>query len=373
MAEGVVVLLEAVEVEEREGAPVGGRRLLRRVLEVAHQRAAVGQAGEAVGERLVAARTQEAEVLAEEHAAARAGDEQRPGGQQRRGEVHGGELADHEDGEGDGREGGGQRQRPAGDLLDPPARRGLPRGERRQRRPQGPQRVDPRPRDVGAHGRLVAEHRVGDDVGELPEPEQQPRAVRAPAVEAEGHHDERDQQDVADRVGEVEGDVDRVALGDPRQRGEHERGHHRGGGQAAHRAVKPLRGPDRAQARAQQHQQPGVDGDVAAEVQAVGDARVGRVVEVAEPQRPDEIAAGPEEQAEADERPCATLAAASGGREEAHRAADPHHAGVDPTGDRVVNRAVAGADDGVPGVHGEAEQQQGEDGADDPFRHFQPP
>ena len=82
--------------------------------------------------------------------------------------------------------------------------------------PSGPQRVDPRAGDVGAHGRLVAERRVGDDVGELPEAEQQPRAVHAPAVEPEGHDDQREQQDVADRIGEVEGDVDRAALGDAR-------------------------------------------------------------------------------------------------------------------------------------------------------------
>ena len=93
-------------------ASVGG------VLEVAHERAAVGQPGEAVGQRLVAARAQQAEVLAEEHAAAGAGDEQRRGGQQRGGEVHGRELADDEHGERDGGEGRGQRQRAAGDLVD---------------------------------------------------------------------------------------------------------------------------------------------------------------------------------------------------------------------------------------------------------------
>ena len=259
VAEGVVVLLEAVEVEEREGAPVGGRRLVGGVLQVAHQGAAVGQAGEAVGQRLAPAGAQQAQVLAEEHAAAGAGDEQRPGGQQRGGQVHGGELADDEHRERDGGEGGGQGQRAPGDLLDVAPRRGLPRGGRGQRRAQGPQRVDPRARDVGPEGRLVAEDRVGDDVGELAEAEQQPRAVHAPAVEAEGHDDERDLQDVADRIGQVEGDVDRVALGEPGQGGEDERRHHRGGGQAADHAVQPLGGADRAQARPQEDQHARVD------------------------------------------------------------------------------------------------------------------
>ena len=78
------------------------------------------------------------EVLAEEHAAAGAGDEQRGGGQQRRGEVHGRELADDEDGERDGGEARGERQRAAGDLLDRPARdRAATRRPRSARRPRG--------------------------------------------------------------------------------------------------------------------------------------------------------------------------------------------------------------------------------------------
>ena len=278
MPEGVVVLLEAIEVEERDAAPLGRRRLVGGVLEVAHQGAPVGQGGQAVGERLVAARAQQVEVLAKEHAAAGAGDEQRGRGQQRGGEVDGRELADDEHRERDGGEPGGERQRAAGDLLDRPARGALPRGTRDQHGAQGPQRVDPGARDVGADRRLVAEGRVGHDVRQLPEAEEQPRAVHAPAVEAEGHDDERELQDVADRIGEVEGDVDRVALGDPRQRGKDERGDDRCRGQAAHRAVEPLRGADRAQAGAQQEQQAGVHGEIAAEVQAVGDARVGRVL-----------------------------------------------------------------------------------------------
>ena len=54
VAEDVVVGLEAVEVEQREPprAPAGG--LLQRVGERAHQRAPVAEAGEAVGQRLVA-------------------------------------------------------------------------------------------------------------------------------------------------------------------------------------------------------------------------------------------------------------------------------------------------------------------------------
>ena len=284
--------------------------------------------------------------------------------------MDGGELADDEHGERDGGEARGERQRAARDLLDRPARGALPRGARDEHGAEGPQRVDPRARDVGADRRLVAEGRVGHDVGQLPEAEQQPRAVHAPAVEAEGHDDEGELQDVADRVGEVEGDVDRVALGDSRQRREDERGDDRCGGQAAHGAVEPLRGADRAQAGAQQEQQPGVHREIAAEVEAIGDTGVGRVLEIAQPQRPHEVAARPKEQAEADERPRAPLPSPRGGGEQAHRAADPHHAGVDPTGDRVVDRAVAGPDQGVHRMHGEAECEHGEDGADDPRGHL---
>ena len=63
MAEAVVVLLEAVEVEEREDARVrlvGARQL---GLEVVDQCAAVAQAGEGVGEGLAAAGVQQPLVL----------------------------------------------------------------------------------------------------------------------------------------------------------------------------------------------------------------------------------------------------------------------------------------------------------------------
>ena len=303
---------------------------------------------------------QQAQVLAEEHAAAGAGDEQRRGGQHRRGEVHGRELTDDEDGKRDAGEARGQGQCAPGDLVERPARHELPCGGRGERGPEGPERVDPGPGDVAAHRRLVAERRVGDDVGELPEPEQKPRAVHAPAIEPEGHHDEREQQHVADRIGEIEGDVDRAALGDPGQRREDQRGDDRRGGEAAHGAVEPLRRADGVQALAQQQQQAGVDRDVAAEVQAVGDAGVGRVLEVGEPQRPPQVAARPQQQPDADERPRAALATPRRGGEQAHRARAPHDAGVDPRGDEVVQRPIARARDGMRRVHGEAEHEQGE-------------
>ena len=84
VAEGVVVALEAVEVEQQRarGLAASPREA---ALEVAHQRAAVAEAGERVG-RAPRARlgAQHADVLAEreDHAHER-GDQQRGGGERR--------------------------------------------------------------------------------------------------------------------------------------------------------------------------------------------------------------------------------------------------------------------------------------------------
>jgi hypothetical protein len=143
VAEGVVVLLEAVEVEEDERAPVGGGRAGGGLLEVLQERAAIREPAEVVGERLVAAGAQQAQVLAEEHGAARARDEQGGGGEQRGGGVDLAELADDEHGEGDGGEAGGQRQCVAAAVRARAPRGGLPRRGGREGDAERPERVDP--------------------------------------------------------------------------------------------------------------------------------------------------------------------------------------------------------------------------------------
>ena len=80
VAERVVVGLEAVEIEEQQRADVLVG-VAQRILEVVHQAAPVGQATEPVGERLVVAAPQQAEVLAERQTAARHRGEQPGGGE----------------------------------------------------------------------------------------------------------------------------------------------------------------------------------------------------------------------------------------------------------------------------------------------------
>ena len=63
--EDVVVGLEAVEVEQREPPRAARLGLLQRVGERAHQRAPVAEAGEAVGQRLVAGALEQPGVLAQ--------------------------------------------------------------------------------------------------------------------------------------------------------------------------------------------------------------------------------------------------------------------------------------------------------------------
>ena len=78
VAERVVVLLEAIEVEQREDQrlPVGGLR--ERGREVVDQRATVGEAGQRVMERLLATERQERRVLDDEALGQAAGTRRAP-------------------------------------------------------------------------------------------------------------------------------------------------------------------------------------------------------------------------------------------------------------------------------------------------------
>jgi hypothetical protein len=83
VAEAVVVLLEAVEVEEGER---GVRRLGHDDVEVAHERAPVGQPAQAVGHRLLAGAGEQAHVLGEREAGTRDAEEQGGGRESKRSE-----------------------------------------------------------------------------------------------------------------------------------------------------------------------------------------------------------------------------------------------------------------------------------------------
>ena len=87
VAEGVVVVLEAVEVEQDEHERVGVVGLGQHALEVAGQRAAVAEPGQRVRHRLVARRAQDRDVVAEGQHQPRHHRDEREGGQRDRERV----------------------------------------------------------------------------------------------------------------------------------------------------------------------------------------------------------------------------------------------------------------------------------------------
>ena len=119
MAEGVVDLLEAVEVDEHE-REAASRRVRIRVLgddrvEQLEQRAAVPEAGQLVGDRLASALLGQRAQADQRQRRARAGDDERGHGQTERHAADVVERADEQDQE---RRGGGERgEHEAGRLL----------------------------------------------------------------------------------------------------------------------------------------------------------------------------------------------------------------------------------------------------------------
>ena len=93
VAEGVVVVLEAVEVEQHEHERAGVVGLGQHRLEVAGQRAAVAEPGQRVGHRLVARRAQDRDVVAEGQHQPRHHRDERERGQRDRERVEVGQAA----------------------------------------------------------------------------------------------------------------------------------------------------------------------------------------------------------------------------------------------------------------------------------------
>jgi hypothetical protein len=152
VAEGVVVVLEAVEVEEQEDPRRAVARGLQLDLEVAHELAAVAQAGQRVRERLAAAGGDHPQVLREGHGHAH---EERDDGQarERDGErVQRRELIGDDDaGRGEPEDGRHQQDEAAVQARLVEARR-PGRGERESEQRRGPDRVEQGALDVRALG-----------------------------------------------------------------------------------------------------------------------------------------------------------------------------------------------------------------------------
>ena len=237
------------------------------------RRAAVRQPGEVVGQRLAAGLAELAD-LAEGHRRAR--DREHDG---RGGERHGdlvllaeGRRREHADG--DERRDRRDRERPPFADAGVAVGQRLPRGERDDEERDRPDGVEPGALDVGVVGGLDEVDRVRDAVAEQPEAEERPGAARTPAGHAEHAHDRRDQQQVADRVGEVDRDDERLAAGVGDQDVVGDRGAEGGGGEARDEAVEPRAAVEVARAAADEGHQRDPAQRVEAEPQRVGERDV---------------------------------------------------------------------------------------------------
>ena len=156
MAERVVVLLEAVEVEDREHPRLAASGLLERLSEIVEERAPVSEARKRIGERFDLALLEQGRVLAEREGAAH---EDQHDGERRERHRERMELAGGAGGEdGDRCETADDGRPEEGALLGrarPHLARSVPGGEGERHERDGPRQVDGSSLDVGTGSRLV--------------------------------------------------------------------------------------------------------------------------------------------------------------------------------------------------------------------------
>ena len=291
MAERVVVALEPVEVEDDqdEGRAI---RVGAGTLEVGQQLAAVAEPGERIRNGQLTALGQDQRVLAEGQ-----------GGADEDGEDGCGREADHEralrlevvvDEEREAHQAGdrrGREQRTAGEVDVGRTAGRLPGGERDQERGRRPEGVHHHPFDVGADRGLVQVDGVGHGRRHQPGADRDPGAVRPPAKQREDCDDEREENDVRERIGEGRGDDRQASSGgleheaDEQGRPDRRRRKRRGDAVEPDAHVRP------GDPRPHEQEQRDVCERVEAEVEHVRDRRERGLLSVAE--RVDQVAGRP--------------------------------------------------------------------------------
>ena len=309
MAEGVVVVLEAVEVEQHEHDRAGVVGVGHELGELAQERAAVAEPGQRVGQRLVARGAQHRDVLAEGQHQPRHDRDQRQRAQPHRDRVHVSQAAVDQHRQAD-------RAEPErhGDEAQPVGHRGpshhgrLPGGERDQEQAERPADVVPGGRGQRARDGLDEVEGVGDPEHADAGAQRHPRAVEPPARARERADDHADQQQVGERVGERRRHHHRLARHVVEHGLEDHGGADRGDRERGDRAVGPQRLRHVVGARPHECEHAGHREhreEQEARVRRGGDRRRLHVVE---DDRVVEVAERPGEHADADQQPRALLA-----------------------------------------------------------------
>ena len=363
MAEDVVVALEAVEVVEDEGV----RRAVlgvQRVLEVAHQPPPVAEAGERIGQRLAPRVGKHREVREERHPEAPDDGEQRRPRQRDREQVQAREVV------GDQQRQAQQREQRRDDEHAPALERPRahvagrhPGGPGEQERRRRPARLEDRARLPGAGGVAPEVDPVADAEDDEAEGQRAPGATGLPAGERDAAGDHAEQDEVAERVGEVGRNLDRLAAGALQDALEDDGGGERGDGQGGKRAVDPEARVEAGDPGAQQHRDRDVDDRVVAEPQDVRDRRNRDRVEVPEDDRVVDVAQRPSHDADAHRQPGGALIADLDAARQAGEAGSDEHDVVAPLLEQPRERPGIEAGDGVEGAGGEQRPEGREDPA----------
>ncbi len=213
MAEGVVVVLEAVEVEQGERDRRLGDRLREGLVERAGQCAAVAEAGERVGQGLAARGVQHADVLAERQRQADHHEDQRRGGERdgQRVEVAHRAVDQQLERDATGDQRRGEQAQAVRGCATTAQRRSLPGGDGDQEEPGPPAGVEPAAGLVGALRGAHEVHRVREPEHQDAAGEQHPGAVQPPAGTGEGADAHGQQEEVGDRIGKARSDRQRGA------------------------------------------------------------------------------------------------------------------------------------------------------------------
>ena len=249
------------------------------------------------------------------------------------------------------REEGGNREQPAALEPECPGAGGRdPGGERQEQGGQQPQGVDGRVFERAAGGIAIQVDAVRDRVHGQSERDQDEAPARAPAGERDRPDHEADQEQVAERVGDIDGHGFDVALCGPLDRAVQDRGPHRGDRQRADRSVEPQARVEARHARAHEQRDPRVRGGEQHQPGGVRQRRVGDLLLVGQVEGPVGVADRPGRDARPDQDPRRALAASADAARKAHQGACRQHQRVEPVVDERVRRGSARAEHGVRDV-----------------------
>ena len=236
----VVVALEAVEVEHHHDVRLE-RLLLAELRERRLEAPPVPEPGERVGDRVVPARAQHRAVLDQAQAHARDDHEQAAGRKRERKRADAVEVVVDDQAEADEREGRRHERQRAHVAGRSRARRRHRAREREEDHRGRPAEIDVRAVLVGPARDLEEVDRVGDREQAERERDQEPRRRHASRTERQEADDQREQDQVPERVGEVHGDRGGVAPGRREHAVEDDRSGDRGDRQPGEQAVDPER------------------------------------------------------------------------------------------------------------------------------------